>query len=275
MNSRGNGEHCLLVACRQRVALSGPRQISFYTWSYAHGGEVVQRSIRHDSGGFVTTPRCGLLFHFTHVDNLASIVKLGALQSDALVRENSSLANEAGEPSIKERRRSAAVSCHPFGFVGDYVPFYFAARSPMMYVISRGRVPTFRGEQQDLVYMVSSVEKIVEAGLPFVVSDRNAAVKFAEFSNDVSVLGDLTSPDPQSNFVDWQLMKQLQWQDTAESPDRMERRMAELLVHHQVPLDLMVGCAVSTESLRGRVERLFVEAELSLPVVVRSNWYYA
>ncbi len=142
----------------------------------------------------MTTPRFGLLFHFTHMDNLPSILDANALLSDATVCARGLLSNEAGDPEIKERRRCRPVTCPPGGVVADYVPFYFAARSPMMFKLSAGGVSSFTGDHRDLVYFVGEVERMVSANIPFAISDRNAATAYAGFSNDVGVLGDLGMP---------------------------------------------------------------------------------
>jgi len=225
--------------------------------------------------GTMTTPRCGLLFHFTHVDNLPAILEAGALLSDTVVCARGILSNEAGDPEIKERRRHQPVTCPPGGFVGDYVPFYFAARSPMMYKLYVGGVPSFTGDHRDLVYFVSDVNHIVEAGVPFVISDRNAAKALADFTDDVSVLGDLATATPQSDFVDWPLMKARMWNNTLEDGERMERRMAEFLVHGEVPFELVVGVAARSDDSKAIVERMFARAGIDLSVIVKSDWYYS
>lgn len=223
----------------------------------------------------MTTPRCGLLFHFTHVDNLPAILAAGALLSDTAVEGHGLLANEAGDPAIKQRRRGQPVTCPPGGWVGDYVPFYFAARSPMMYVLWQGSVPSFTGDHRDLVYFVSDVGRMVAAGVPFAISDRNAAKALADFTNDPSVLGDLSIDDPRSDFVDWPLMQARMWNNTLADGERMERRMAEFLVHGEVPLNLIGRVAVRSDDRRAIVERLFVEAGVNLSVIVRPDWYYS
>jgi len=200
----------------------------------------------------VTTPRCGLLFHFTHIDNLEAVVEAGALLSDAVMCARGLLANEAGDPEIKQRRREQPVTCPPGGVVADYVPFYFAARSPMMFKLWKGSVPSFTGDHRDLVYMISRVDRLVEAGVEFAISDRNAAKALADFTNDVGVLGDLNITNPHSNFVDWPLMKATIWRNTADDGERMERRMAEFLVHAEVPLELLVGSAVQSDARKSR-----------------------
>lgn len=223
----------------------------------------------------MTTPKCGFLFHFTHVDNLPAVLEASRLLSDTVVCSRNLLANEAGDPQIKERRRKQPVTCPPGGVVADYVPFYFAARSPMMYKLWRGSVPSFTGDHRDLVYLVSHVDRIVEAGGEFAISDRNAAKALADFTNDVSVLGDLDETSPSSGFVDWPLMKATMWNDTADDGERMERRMAEFLVRQEVALDLLVATAVQSDSRKVKIEQMFEEAGFDIKVIVRPDWYYS
>lgn len=223
----------------------------------------------------MSKPRCGLLYHFTHLENVPSILAGGDLLSDSAVRAASRLTAEAGDPAIKERRRRRSVPCGPGGFVGDYVPFYFAPRSPMMFKLSRGGVASFTGDHRDLVYWVTDVAEVVGAGLPFVFSDRNAAVAVAEFSSDPSLLGDLSKSAPHSDFVDWPLMHSTFWNNTPEAPDRMERRMAEFLVHERVPINRFLGLAVHSEAHRARLERLFVSSGAApCPIEVRPAWFF-
>jgi hypothetical protein len=202
------------------------------------------------------------------------VLDAGALLSDTFVVANGLLANEAGDPQIKQRRRERAVSCSPGGVVADYVPFYFAARSPMMYKLWRGSVPTFTGDHRDLVYLVSKVDRIIAAGLDFAISDRNAAKALADFTNDADVLGDLTEDPPQSDFVDWPLMRAHMWNNTLDDGERMERRMAEFLVHDHVPLELVHRVAVHAVAQKHRIERLFADAGHAAKVVARPDWYY-
>lgn len=168
--------------------------------------------------GTVTTPRSGLLFHFTHRLNLPSVIAYG-LRSDSAVRADGSLAVEVGEDRIKEQRRRRGVPIGPGGVVADYVPFYFAARSPMLYAISRGNVPAYQDGQNPLVYLVTDLDRLQKVGCRFVFTDRNAYYQTATYAEDPAELDQL---------VDWELMEATMWNNTAAEPDRMERRMAEL-----------------------------------------------
>ena len=167
------------------------------------------------------TPQRGLLFHITHLSNLASIARDG-LWCDNEMAASASAPREIGNLAIKEQRRRRPVPLPPGGSVADYVPFYFAARSPMLYAIHKGAVSSYQGGQKKIVYLVSSIDTIIEHGLQFVFTDRNAALGHARYGGDPAVLAD---------YVDWRLMEARMWNNTSSEPDRMERRMAELLVH--------------------------------------------
>jgi len=70
------------------------------------------------------------IMHFTHVDNLPGILAAGCLLADSLVDHSSELQVEAADLDIKAVRRRTRVPLAPHGCVADYVPFYFAPRSP-------------------------------------------------------------------------------------------------------------------------------------------------
>jgi ssDNA thymidine ADP-ribosyltransferase, DarT len=213
----------------------------------------------------MATPTRGLLFHFTHIDNLLSVVSSG-LSCDSAVSAAGTDFVEVGNRDIKDRRRTRTVPISPGGVVADYVPFYFAARSPMLYAIHMGNVPTYSGGQDEVVYLVTSTTAVVEHRLPFVYTDRNAALTFARYSNDIAELDSL---------VDWQLMEGQWFNNTNTEPDRRERRMAELLVHEHVPWNAILGIAVRTAARAGQASAALASVGIdSLPVRTRADWYF-
>lgn len=75
-----------------------------------------------------------LLVHFTHVRNLRGIAERGLL-ADACGADPQV---DCAEGGIKEARRRRIVPIGPGGVVADYVPFYYAPRSPMLRRIHGG-----------------------------------------------------------------------------------------------------------------------------------------
>lgn len=93
------------------------------------------------------------IYHITHVENLASMLALGCISSDAR-RIRQSLENtNVGMAQIKARRLALEVDCHPGTRVGEYVPFYFCPRSIMLYLLYRGNHPdlSYRGAVNGLL----------------------------------------------------------------------------------------------------------------------------
>jgi hypothetical protein len=116
--------------------------------------------------------------HFTHISHLTAIAQTGLL-ADSAAQTSSSFKVEAGNVSIKEQRRNRPVPVPPGGVIADYAPFYFAPCSPMMSAIANGKVPTYQGTCDELVYLVGSVERIIDLRLPTVFTDRNAVLRVA------------------------------------------------------------------------------------------------
>lgn len=75
------------------------------------------------------------LVHFTHERNLPSMIQFEKLLSDTAAQAAGSISVEVGHRDVKSRRRDMQVDVDPGGCPADYFPFYFAPRSPMLYVI--------------------------------------------------------------------------------------------------------------------------------------------
>lgn len=137
---------------------------------------------------------------------------------------------------LQERRKRKQIRHGPGGDLHDYVPFYFAPRSPMMYRISRGALEGYEGGAEPLVYLVSSVQKICEAGTGFVFTEGHPIKAITEFFDDLDDLGE----------VHWDVMRSKFWNDTDAAPDRKRRRQAEFLVHGEFRWSEVEFLAVKT-----------------------------
>lgn len=202
--------------------------------------------------------------HFTRVEHLATIIANG-LESDTRAQASGSLKVEVGDLGIKQGRRNRQVPIAPGGVVADHAAFYYAQLSPMMLKIESGRVPTYKDGCDRIIYLVSTLQRFEEAGLTVRVSDRNAATRYASF---IDLTGDV------DGHVDWDLMKQKWWHNTSEDPERMERRMAECLVHQVVPWTAFLGVVAKTESTASLARAAIAAAGLTTKVAVRPTWYY-
>jgi hypothetical protein len=173
------------------------------------------------------------------------------------------------------KRATKLVAKPPAGVIHDYVPFYFAPRSPMLGAINLGKVDGCTYRQQDIVHFVMTVETVAEKGLDFVFYDYNATLDYADCYNDLRDLGK----------IDWELFYEAPrldgycqyWFSTANNPKyirRMETRQAEFLVHKSVPLALMDCVGVYSAEKAAEAKEILENADIELPVEVKRDWYF-
>ncbi len=165
---------------------------------------------------------------------------------------------------IKDRRSQRHVNCSLGGTLDDYVPFYFAPRSPMLYSISRGNVQGYQGGQAAVLHLVSSAERVVEEGLDFAFTDGHAEMAISHYFSDLADL----------HRIDWRLMQSKYWHDTDQDGDRKRRRQAEFLVHNFFPLRLIESIGVINQSIANQVTGLLHQLPVKSPVTIHRDWYY-
>lgn len=81
---------------------------------------------------------------------------------------------------IKDRRARKAVTVAAGGTLADYVPFYFAPRSPMLFTITKGNVEGYTGGQGQVVHLASTVEAACGLGSPWCFTDGHADMALSQ-----------------------------------------------------------------------------------------------
>ena len=203
------------------------------------------------------------ILHFTHVNNLVAIMARGFLLADSVVGVE--LRCEVGDRGIKAARRELDVTRGPGGHPCDYVPFYFAPRSPMLYKIAVGGVPHYQDGQDPLVYLRSTIRDVLDCGRPWVFSNGNCGAHLTEYFDDLSRL---------DTEVDWPLQAATMWNSTADDPTRATRRATEFLVHRWMPWTHVRDLTVRTRAMANLVGGMLTQAGQSRPITVRPEWYY-
>jgi hypothetical protein len=124
------------------------------------------------------------IYHITHLDNLARIIRTNGLWCDG---ERVRLGFDSvgiAHASLKTRRSQTPVPVAAEGTLNDYVPFYFAVRSPMLYSIHTGFVEGYDGGQKRVIYLVSSMEQVEKGDRKWCFTDGHAVESFTRFFDD-------------------------------------------------------------------------------------------
>lgn len=205
------------------------------------------------------------IYHITHIDNLESILSAGRLLAYNAMRAAKTQYTNIAYENIQDRRATTYVPCGRGGVLHDYVPFYFAPRSPMLYTINRGNVENYTQGQATVIHLVSSVENIESEDLSFVFTDGHAVMTFTEFFDDLKYLDDA---------IDWDVMEARYWKDTNEDNDRKRRRQAEFLVRNFFPWQLITEIGVINSTIKSQAEKILQNFTHKPSVIVRKNRYY-
>ncbi len=204
-----------------------------------------------------------LIYHITHYRNLPGIVADNGLACCALLRQRGTPYHDLANQEIQDRRATTPVPCGPGGNLHDYVPFYFAPRSPMLYVINRGGL-RYSERQVPVIHLVSSAEAVYSANRLTVFTNGLAIMALTDFFTNPADMGQ----------IDWEVMASQIWNDTQVHPGRKRRRQAEFLVKDFFPWPLVTEIGVVNRGIQAQVEALVGKAAHQPRVLVRDDWYY-
>lgn len=221
-------------------------------------------------------PRPTRLFHITALANLPAICARGGLLSKNFGQVVGVAYQNIAHAGAQGARAVRAVPNPPGGVVHDFVPFYFAPRSPMLYAINGGKVAGCPWRQEDIVYFETTVDNVVAAGQPYVFFDRNATLAFSQAYTDLALL---------DTAVAWDLLTEAPaidgfcqyWQNrpsVAKYVDRMERRQAEFLVRQSVALTQITRVGVIDAIRQQEAEVILRQHQVPLRVDAIPGWYF-
>jgi hypothetical protein len=220
----------------------------------------------------VGDPKTTRLFHITAIPNLAAVLEAGALLSKSRVDKKGIEYQNIAYQGAQGARANRAVCDPPGGVVHDYVPFYFAPRSPMLRAIEGGRVEGCPWRQADIVHLETTIHQATSGRKRFVFYDRNATLAwskpFVSLRDLDKVAWDLLTEDPRlDGFCKY-------WQNVPAHPRYADRRQAEFLVHGRVELHKFSRIGVINAAKRKQVRALCSAAGVEIPVEVMSDWYF-
>ena len=210
-------------------------------------------------------PKTIKIYHITHWKNLKEILASGCLLPHRTIVENGVGYINIAHSNIRYKRECTTVPIESAGFLNQYVPFYFAPRSPMLYTINKGNVEGYKEGQASVIYLISSTEKAERANLKFVFTDGHPIMALTNFYTSTRDL----------NKVDWSVMKSRMWNDTVGQPDRKRQRQAEFLVEDSFPWQLITNIVVYSKKIESSVKSLLAEQEHKPRISIDRPLYFS
>ena len=215
-------------------------------------------------------PQRPKIYHTLHVDRLASVIADGCLWCDAEMLRQPRKGTSIGMHAIKERRLTIPLGSHPGLQVGDCVPFYFCARSVMLYFIWQASHPKldYRGGEGPIVHLEADLRKTIawaaETGRRWAFTLSNAGAHYVEDRSSLEALDD----------IDWDAVDAYKWFGAGIPTSVKDGKQAEFLVEHQFPWLLCERIGVTSRAAAQQVA-VAMEAASHRPVVeIRRDWFY-
>lgn len=203
------------------------------------------------------------IYHITHVSNLRSIAQQG-LFCDNGVNSAGVNAQSIAHSNIKADRAEMAVPLYPGGTLADYVPFYFAPRSPMLYTINQGNVPSVVDGQKSIVHLVLDAEAVA-ANQACIFTDGHAIMSLSNFYNDLRYL----------NRLDWTSINSRYWGSHYDPTDETKRKkQSEFLAHRHVQWNHVVEIGAPSQECVSAAHRALHGLPAIPRIFVQRDWYY-
>ena len=191
------------------------------------------------------------IYRITHIENIPHILNYG------ITHKNSTNSNPnfkaIGDSSLINTRNKKKVFVTNGSRViiktiklGDFIPFYFGVKMPMLYVIQHGGnfVPQTT-KAEDIIYVACSVLKIHNLGYEYYFSDGHATDRLSTFY-DQEKLNDLIS------IIDWEAIKKPYWSGE-DNLDIKRKKQAEFLAKGDISPECIIGYGCYNETAKNKL----------------------
>lgn len=199
------------------------------------------------------------IYRMTHIENIPHILRNGITHFKSDKSNPDYIA--IGDSTLISTRSSFLLNNGKQ--LGEYIPFYFGPRTPMLYVVQKGYNMVTPTPAEKIVYCVCSVQKIIEQQLNFVFTDGHAVDSF-------SSLYSATDTNKIKMLLDFEAIEAKYWVDENDL-DRKRRKEAEFLVEGDISKEAILGYITYNQSAKNK---LIEFGALESKVYVKSTYYF-
>jgi hypothetical protein len=199
------------------------------------------------------------LFRITHIENIPHILQNGITHSSS-ANSNPDFVPIGDGSLIATRNKYLLINGRR---LGEYIPFYFGVRTPMLYVVQKGFNMVAPTPAENIIYCVSSVQKIIDLKLDFVFTDGHAVDGFSSQYTAVNIQNI-------DAILDKNAINAKYWRDENDL-DRKRRKEAEFLVLGDIANEAILGYLTYNENAKKRVINFGADAS---NVHIKSDYYF-
>ncbi|MBD1363397.1 DUF4433 domain-containing protein [Mucilaginibacter sp. ZT4R22] len=194
------------------------------------------------------------LYRITHIHNLLYILQNGIYTSTSPHFDPNY--KNIGDSSLINYRKGLDACDPPGGKLSEYVPFYLGPRSPMLYQIARGYEDIPKHAQEDIVYLISSVDQVEAHNLSYFFTDGHARSDTSAYYNKKEDF----------DRLDWDTIYSTHWISDETDLRRKSKKQSELLVKEHLPITAVDYIGVFNKTAEQKVSDLLAEADLNINI---------
>ena len=212
------------------------------------------------------------IYRITHIENIPHILQFGITHKESQ-NKNPDYKN-IGDLSLINNRSYQTVTIDNGDFnsnnelksiiLGDYTPFYFGVRMPMLFVVQQGGNFVERATPPtDIVYLAFFLRKIVDSKIDFYFTDGHATDRLTTFYDATKII-ELV------DIVDWDAIKSAYWGGN-ENLNIKRKKQAEFLVSGDISPELIAGFGCYDEEAKNKLISFGIDDD---NIKVIPNAYY-
>lgn len=208
------------------------------------------------------------LFRMTHINNIPHILQHGITHKNSKNANNDYI--KIGDSSLISTREKKEVAVTNGSNVtikkivlGNFIPFYFGVRMPMLYVVQHGGNFTTQTPASDIIYLVCSLDKILRLDVEFYFTDGHATDNLTTFY-DKSYINQLNS------ILDWNAIKSQYW-GGEDNLEIKRKKQAEFLVKDDLPPDVILKYLCYDDKARKRLLNFSIQENM---IEINKDAYY-
>lgn len=207
-----------------------------------------------------------IIYRMTHIENIPHILENGITHKNSL--NSNPYYQNIGDISLIDNRSQKEISVDNGNFLnlntqkiilGDFIPFYFGIRMPMLYTAQiGGNFVENATSPESIIYLACSLDSIIDLGHEYYFSDGHATNNYTSFY-DSSKITNI------NEILDWSAIKSNYWGGD-ENLNTKRKKQAEFLVKRDINVEIIVGFGCYNEAAKNKLIQYGVK-DLQIKVI--------
>ncbi len=211
------------------------------------------------------------IYRITHIDNIPHMLQYGITHRNSPNHNPNfvsigdiTLINTRDIKQVRVDNGDFLNLTAPVITLGDFIPFYFGTKMPMLYVIQNGgNFVVHPTPPNKIVYVACSVDLIIKQHDTYYFSDGHA-------TDNLTTFYDKTKINDLSKVIEWDAVKAAYW-GGQENLNVKRKKQAEFLVSEDISPNLIIGFGCYDNMSKNKLVGWGIEEE---QIKIIPNAYY-